>query len=307
MNQLARGMFVVGATVLLSATAAVAQGSFQFKTIHVKNAAETNVYGINEDRTIVGTSATAAEDANGVEWGFIRSKWGDTKKPIRPSHAADSDLNGINDEDDMIGTFALKDSFGVRVGDLCFLRDDGHYQTFTVTLPNASGVLSFPDCNGINKHGDTVGAVDDSGFTGSHGWMRTRDGIFTQLDVPGATSTEAQGIDDCGNVVGFFDDTNGTHGFMWSNGTFTPIDYPGGMDTNIFGINNKQEIVGSYTVGSIDHGFLRKADGTTFVSIDVTMPNQETNSARGINDHGWIVGNYTDTAGHNQGFLTREP
>lgn len=307
MYKLTRGIFLAGATVLFSATAALAQGTFQFKTIHVNNAAETNVYGINDGRTIVGSSATATEDANGVEWGFARSKWGGTTRPIRPHHAADSDLNGINEENDMVGTFALKDSFGVRVGDLCFLRDDGHYQTFTVTLPNASGILSFPDCNGINEHGDTVGAVDDSGFNGNHGWVRSRAGVFTQLDVPGATNTEATGIDDAGDVVGFFSDINGDHGFIWTNGTFTTVDFPGGTDTNIFGINNYQEIVGSYVIGSTDHGFVRKADGTTYLSIDVTLPNLETNSARGINDYGWIVGNYTDLNGHNQGFLTREP
>jgi probable HAF family extracellular repeat protein len=321
MHQLARSVFAVGATVLFAAAAASAQGAFQFKKIHVNNAAETNAYGINNDVTIVGSSATSAEDAKDVEWGFVRSKGGGTERPIRPSHAADSDLNGINQEGDMVGTYALKDSFGVRIGDVCFLRDDGHYQTFIVTLPNAMGALTFPDCNGINKHGDTVGSIYDAGFNNNHGWIRSRAGVVTQLDYPGAINTEATGIDDAGDVVGFYEDASfNDHGFMYSNGIYTTIDYPGGVGTNLFGINNKHEIVGSYTTscavagtakalcaGFTDHGFLRKSDGTTFLTIDVTLPNMETNSARGINDCGWIVGIYTDANGHNQGFLTREP
>ena len=39
---------------------------------------------------------------------------------------------------------------------------------------------------------------------------------FTTLDIPGAILTEAIGINNAGQVVGFFRDSSGTHGFVAS-------------------------------------------------------------------------------------------
>ncbi len=37
---------------------------------------------------------------------------------------------------------------------------------------------------------------------------------FTPLDVPGAFFTEAFGINDAGQIVGWFDNPSGIHGFL---------------------------------------------------------------------------------------------
>ena len=37
---------------------------------------------------------------------------------------------------------------------------------------------------------------------------------FTQIDVPGAIFTEAFGINDAGQIVGGFNDSTGSHGFL---------------------------------------------------------------------------------------------
>jgi len=52
-------------------------------------------------------------------------------------------------------------------------------------------------------------------------------GTYTQIDVPGATTTVIQGINAAGDVVGSYNDSNGSHGFLLSSGVFTTIDYPG--------------------------------------------------------------------------------
>src|SRR3954463_15670755 len=49
---------------------------------------------------------------------------------------------------------------------------------------------------------------------------------FMQIDVPGATDTQAQGINDAGQIVGLFSDSMGGHGFLDTAGTFTTIDVP---------------------------------------------------------------------------------
>ncbi len=38
--------------------------------------------------------------------------------------------------------------------------------------------------------------------------------VFTALDVPGAAFTQANGINDAGQIVGHFSDATGTHGFL---------------------------------------------------------------------------------------------
>jgi hypothetical protein len=37
---------------------------------------------------------------------------------------------------------------------------------------------------------------------------------FTTIDVPGASSTSAAGIDDAGQITGSYDDSTGTHAFL---------------------------------------------------------------------------------------------
>jgi hypothetical protein len=59
----------------------------------------------------------------------------------------------------------------------------------------------------INDSGQTVGAF------GSHGFLYAA-GTVTQLDVPGATSTRSQGINNAGQIVATYTDSTGTHGFL---------------------------------------------------------------------------------------------
>src|SRR5215467_646140 len=68
---------------------------------------------------------------------------------------------------------------------------------------------------------------------------------FTTIDVPGAINTQAFGINDSGQIVGFFDDALGGHGFVLdTGGNFTTIDVPGASSTRAFGINDSGQIVG---------------------------------------------------------------
>jgi uncharacterized membrane protein len=39
-------------------------------------------------------------------------------------------------------------------------------------------------------------------------------GSYTTLDVPGAYTTQATGINASGHIVGYYMDANGTHGFL---------------------------------------------------------------------------------------------
>jgi len=87
---------------------------------------------------------------------------------------------------------------------------------------------------------------------------------FAQLDVPNSASTEADGINTRGDIVGFFvDSANKTHGFLFRKGEFTTIDFPGAdvVSTQARGINPQGDIVGFYVSKdaagvSHTHGFV---------------------------------------------------
>lgn len=114
---------------------------------------------------------------------------------------------------------------------------------------------------------------------------------FVSVDVPGATSTRAIGINADGAVVGDFVDSAGTHGYLLSGGSFTKIDYPGAALTNARGINSQGDIVGSHydnTSGapSAIHGYLLHQGEFT----DLTYPGKLGLIPQRINDAGQIVG-----------------
>jgi hypothetical protein len=114
---------------------------------------------------------------------------------------------------------------------------------------------------GINNHRDIVGACNGRspiGFVAN-----PQSGSFTLLAVPGALTTWGTGINDLGQVVGFYANPveppfccflppRHLHSFFWdrATGEYRTIDNPlaelvGGW-TRLTGINNKGQIVGHY-------------------------------------------------------------
>jgi len=83
-------------------------------------------------------------------------------------------------------------------------------------------------------------------------------GVWTQLDVPGAAQTVAQGINDAGVVAGvYFDSDLNQHGWVLAHGVYITVDVPGSTFTGIFNINAEGEIVGAYgDTNGVQHGFI---------------------------------------------------
>jgi hypothetical protein len=73
----------------------------------------------------------------------------------------------------------------------------------------------------VNARGDIVGVHGDNqaNTVGSpvnpHGFLRTRHGEYTSLDVQGAISTQVFGINVRRQIVGAYTDATGTHGFAY--------------------------------------------------------------------------------------------
>src|SRR2546426_1157699 len=124
--------------------------------------------------------------------------------------------------------------------------------------------------------------------------------VYTTLDDPlagaNAAGTAANGINDTGQIVGWYEDgSGGLHSFLYSGGTYTTLDHPLATGYTVAtGINNKGQIVGYYANGSSSlHGFLYS--GGTYTTLDDPLATATTHGgtvAQGINASGQIVGFY---------------
>ncbi len=101
----------------------------------------------------------------------------------------------------------------------------------------------------INNRGDVAGFYNKTA-TLVDGFVKIGGGFIT-LQVPGATATQAFGVNDSDWVVGTYTVSGGaTHGFIWKPGHgFTlGVDDPHGIGTTLLnGINDENDIVGFYT------------------------------------------------------------
>ena len=71
---------------------------------------------------------------------------------------------------------------------------------------------------------------------------------FTTIDYPSSTATGIIGLNDGGDMVGFYTDRdNRTHGFLLKDGKFTSLDPPGSTSAQGFDINAAGDIVGFFT------------------------------------------------------------
>jgi hypothetical protein len=128
-------------------------------------------------------------------------------------------------------------------------------QTFTYAPINVPGAVGT-QARGINASGEIVGFYE----TGStcrdtvlavpncptHGYKYVN-GSFIKLRVPNSVSTAIMGVNDLGDLVGFYTKADGTkHGFIWYHtNVVKTIDYPGTSFITVpMGINKAGTVVG---------------------------------------------------------------
>jgi probable HAF family extracellular repeat protein len=128
---------------------------------------------------------------------------------------------------------------------------------------------------------------------------------YTTFDFPGAGSngTVATGINDAGDVVGYYYDSYVyPHGFLWANGSMNTVDFPQSkFMTSLFGINNCGTIVGQIfdnNGATTLQSFVLAGGKYTLVNY----PGSVSTQALGINDHGMLAGTYQIGEG-DHGFL----
>ena len=165
--------------------------------------------------------------------------------------------------------------YGVIAGDYV----DAHNIQHGMIL-NGNQLTTF-DLQGCQTTANTVGsiaafAINNLGTVA--GWCLNANklaiaftyanGIFTAVAFPGASGTEATGINDNGEVVGTYFKDRKQHGFYLIGTTYTTIDIPHIGSTTAWGVNNVGLITlfGPNAKGtSVSYTF----DGTTFKQYKV--------------------------------------
>ena len=181
------------------------------------------------------------------------------------------------------------------------------FQKFAISTaapgPNTVGV------QGLNDLGATSGSLIDAS-NNLKAWVRDRGGNVTvfvdPLDKVTPTFTVADHNNDLGAVVGEYFDSGASEylGFFYFRGNFTSYTAPGmttGGTTSVDGINN----FGGFCGYTANPPFTQ---WNAFVSIggktEVFTVNGSTNAfCQGINDEGFAVGAYYDSAGVLHGWV----
>jgi probable HAF family extracellular repeat protein len=248
-------------------------------------ARNTQAFGINEAGDIVGLYYAA----DGSRHGFLLSQGEFNSIDLS---GVFTNAASINDAGDIVGRYTDADNQGhgylLGNGDLTTIDFPGAIFTAAAGINQAGDTIvgRFTDAdnmthayqlsNGeftsfdapgsiqtvavrINSDGDIVGYYQSADFR-SHAFLLQNDGSLTTIDPPAAVTTGDPtgliGINDFGEIVGYYYDVSRVHGFLLSGGAFTTIDFPGARYTWCSAINNAGDIVGLYQDTQGVHGFL---------------------------------------------------
>lgn len=277
---LAAALLLAGCAIATSP----ARAGYQYTTLDVPGALETQAYGIDDAGRVVG----AYRDAAG--WHGFRWAGGSVTTLDFPG-AAYTDAFGIGPGGTIVGS--TSPVANPQNGDFTqgYVYAAGTYTA--LAAPGAAGAF------GINGAGTVVGSYAAGGH--SHGAVWSG-GSLTTLDVAGADDTNPTGINEAGQIVGGYGaDCAGCAkaGFLWTAGTFTSIVPFGALLSGAFGLNDLGAIVGWYGAGDDLAGYL--FDGSAFVSI--LPPDARYAEALDINNAGVIVGAHADADGVIHGFI----
>lgn len=160
----------------------------------------------------------------------------------------------------------------------------------TIRDPNSVNTYAF----GINNAGQIVGQSDAAAYV-------YNGGVFTALDLPFAVNyATATGINNSGQIAGFYSDSTGGHGFVKSGGNYTTLEVPGASFTYATGINDSGDVAGYYyatqDVAGVptirQRGFVKS--GGVYRTIDAPGAGVTQTYAAGINNSGQVAGTFYD-------------
>jgi hypothetical protein len=214
-----------------------------YRSENFPGSAQTQVTGLNNTNVTVGFWVDNAGNNHGFySIGGRRFRTADypTGNPAKP---AVDQLLGVNDTDLAVGFYT--DGNGTNHG-YSYNILTHHYGT--VNVSGDSNVTAAA----INDLGDIAGFATNAAGT-TEAFLKLPGGRVVHLNVPGATATQAFGVNNGDEVVGDYTVGTGmsatTTGFVWTPGFgFESINDPSGVGaTTINGVNDRGALVGFYT------------------------------------------------------------
>jgi uncharacterized membrane protein len=220
----------------------------------------TQYFGLNNLGQFVGveqsTTHTIPAWAAKVGWtplqSFMYSRPRGTFDNFMPTTpgAYVSEATSINDEGVIVGVN------NTGSGDQGYILHQGVFKPIDVLPTGTITGTAYPtgpttDPMSINNSGIVVGYFSDpsSSMQQQGFWFDSRTDTFFRFDCHGNLVTEAYGINDNGEIVGYTsnDPTGATgDGFTLVNGRFAILDYPGAVVTSPSGIDISGLIVGEF-------------------------------------------------------------
>ena len=224
-----------------------------FTSENFPGSVQTQVTGLNDRGVTVGfwSSMNTASQTND-NFGFYAAggRFHTVNFPTGNNASPPVDqLLGVNDHDVAVGFYT--NAQGNNRG---YTYDIRSHQFARVLVPGAPAGQAGPSLTaaGINNRGDVTGFYAASSAQ-TDAFLRLSSGRFLTLAVPGASMTQALGVNDGDEVVGVYTVGSGdnaqTHGFTWRPGYgFRTVDDPHGIGaTTINGVNDAGVLVGFYT------------------------------------------------------------
>jgi probable HAF family extracellular repeat protein len=218
---------------------------------------------------------------------------------IAPPESGTSYASGINAHGVVVGGYCIPGCSPYPVSQHGYIWDHGTFTT--IDYPGAKSTGAY----GINDRGQIVGGFCPHSTVcagtilnpTAHAFLDDH-GTFTKLDYPGSFETQANAINNAGQIVGTYGDFKGApNSFLYQNGVYTNINYPHAVWTDATAINNHSVVAGSYQSyqnGQLFvHGFLYKNE--KFETVD--HPNTGDTGLQGLNDDGVIVGGWAPNGG----------
>jgi len=250
-NGLIAGYFGSGAQGHPNKGYLLGQGSYTDENF--PGSVQTQVTGLNDDGVTVGFwSAQNTKSMTNNNFGFYdaNGQFHTVDFPTGDNASPQVDqLLGVNDHDVAVGFYT-----NGQGGNRGYTYNIGTGQFTRVLVPGAPAGEAGPSLTAaaINNNGDVAGFYAKSKSV-TDAFLLLADGKFMTLAVPGASMTQAFGVNDSDEVVGAYTDGSGnsatTHGFTWTpQGGFHTVDDPQGPGaTTINGVNDHGDLVGFYT------------------------------------------------------------
>jgi hypothetical protein len=273
---------------------------YTFQTVSFTGDTFTELLGINDASKIVGFHGAATNLSFTLDLPSTFTPITITGVKTPPANTVtlvptQTDAVGINNADQVVGF--VTDNVPVMSGGTTLAA--GTTRGF-IDNGNVFSLIVAPGTD--NDVGQIVGysSLDPAGMTLQLAYVYNEitktfdflDNATHTATLPANVNSQATGIDNAGDVVGFFMPTTTTSdGFLFSGGKLTTLQFPGSTFSQALGINNKGQVVGFYTMTPLAlHTASSIAMGSTLrLTYPVRLPPRSTGSMTLIRSSGSIL------------------